>query len=351
MAKRAILLANLGSPDSYEVADVRRYLNEFLMDERVIDLPSWLRGTLVKGLISPLRAPSSAAKYKTIWTDDGSPLIHISEQLTRLVAERSNMPTELCMRYGNPTPQSALQKLHEQNPDLEMVIMLPLYPHYAMSSYETAVLHVEEAHKNGGYSSQLKVVQPYYKDTRYIEALAASMKPYLDKPRDFLLFSYHGIPERHLRKTDCTGKHCMKVENCCQVSSPAHAVCYRHQVFETTEAVAKVLGLEPGSYGVSFQSRLGPDPWLTPSTAKELKAMPARGIKNLTVVCPAFVSDCLETLEEIREEGAEDFEAAGGHSFTAIPCMNTHPEWIDTVLYLVQNCIDSNAPRVVSRSA
>ena len=332
----ALLLANLGSPDSPSVADVRRYLREFLMDGRVIDIPYWVRYPLVNGIIAPFRARSSAKKYQSIWTEEGSPLIVISEELTRLVGEASGLPTYLCMRYANPTPTAALRKMYEENPDLNRVILFPLYPHYAMSSYETAVVHVQKAWEEGNFPFALEVVPPYYEHPHYIRNLADSIRPFLEAPYDYLLFSYHGVPERHIRKSDITGGHCLEDGSCCQRPSPAHEQCYRHQVIRTTELVAEALGLKAGSYGYSFQSRLGSDKWLKPYTADLLEELPERGVKKLLVVCPAFVSDCLETLEEIDEEGREEFLEAGGESFQMIPCLNTRADWVETVVELAK---------------
>ena len=335
MAKKAILLANLGSPDSCEVKDVRTYLREFLMDERVIDIPYLIRFLLVKGIIVPFRAPQSAKKYQTIWTDKGSPLIYTTAELTKLVSDNSGLPTYMCMRYANPTPKFALEKALNENSDLEEMIMVPLYPHYAMSSYESAVEHVKKTYQEGKYSFKLRIVKPYFNHLDYIKTLSNSIAPYLKKDYDHLLFSYHGIPERHVKKSDFTNKHCLKCENCCDVDSPVHQVCYRHQVKETTRLVADELGLSEDKFSFSFQSRLGADKWLKPYTAEMLKEFPKKGIKKLLVVCPAFVSDCLETLEEIAEEGAEFFEEAGGETFQMIPCLNTRPDWVETINILV----------------
>lgn len=336
MSKKAILLANLGSPGSTSVKDLRSYLGEFLMDERVIDIPYWARLLLVKGIIVPLRAPKSAKMYKSVWTDKGSPLIQTTKELKDAVREMSNTPTYMCMRYADPTPDSALNQIIAEHPEVDEVVMVPMYPHYAMSSYETAVEHVKNAHANGGFAFSLKIVEPYYNHPEYLEALANSIKPYLSTPYDHVLFSYHGIPVRHLTKTDPTKCHCMKVENCCSQPSPAHDVCYRHQVIDTTHKVAKRLGLAEDTYSFSFQSRLGRDKWLTPYTTEVLKGMPKKGIKNLVVICPAFVSDCLETLEEIQEEGKEDFMEAGGKRFTAVPCLNVNEDWVQTVCTLAE---------------
>lgn len=332
MAKRGIILVNLGSPDSTEVKDVRRYLNEFLMDERVIDMPYILRLLLVRGIIVPFRAPKSAAAYKSIWWKEGSPLIVLSKQLQQAVQKQFDEPVEIAMRYGNPSPKAAYDKLMQQVPGLEEVVMLPLYPHYAMSSYETAIVYMEEIHKKYNYPFTLTTIAPYYNNTDYINALAESIKPYLQQDFDKILFSYHGVPERHIHKGDITGNHCLKVNDCCHIASPAHVQCYRHQTFVTTELTAATLGLPKEKTEQTFQSRLGRDPWLTPYTAKRLEELPKEGIKKLLVACPAFVSDCLETLEEIAEEGKEIFLHAGGESFTMIPCLNTNPIWVDAVV-------------------
>ncbi len=336
MATQAVLLANLGSPDSYQVKDVRTYLSEFLMDERVIDIPYFARLLLVRGIIVPFRSPKSAAKYKTIWTENGSPLIHISRQVQQKVKEAIQLPVELCMRYANPTPAFALDNLKRENPDLKEVVLVPLYPHYAMSSYETAVEHVKQTYQKGNYPFELKVVPPFYNHPKYIDSLVNSIKPHLNKDFDHLLFSYHGIPKRHVLKTDCTKSHCFSSEHCCSIASKAHEVCYRHQVIETTNLVADKLGLPNEKFSFSFQSRLGADAWLQPYSAEQFKKFPQQGIKKLIVVCPAFVSDCLETLEEIQEEGHEDFMKAGGEEYSVIPCLNDRRDWIETIKHLVE---------------
>ncbi len=337
MATTAVLLANLGSPDSTEVKDLRKYLSEFLMDERVIDIPFLLRALLVKGIIVPFRSPKSAAKYKTVWTENGSPLIHISKQVQKLLHQKIQAPVELCMRYGNPTPEAAFERLISENPELKEVILVPLYPHYAMSSYETAAVQVRTVYEAKRYSFSLKVVPPFYSHPKYIQALANSIKPFLEKPFDHLLFSYHGIPERHVRKTDMTKAHCLAKAACCTTNSPAHQTCYRHQVHATTKLAAEALGLSKDQFSTSFQSRLGADAWLKPYTVEQLVQFPKHGIKKLVVACPAFVSDCLETLEEIQMEGREIFMDNGGEAFTVVPCLNDRGDWIDTLTELVKD--------------
>ncbi|NII24062.1 ferrochelatase [Pseudoflavitalea sp. X16] len=337
--KRGIVLMNLGSPDSTEVKDVRRYLDEFLMDGRVIDTPLLLRALLVKGLIVPFRAPKSAAAYRSIWTKEGSPLIVISKQLQQALQAQVEEPVALAMRYGNPAPWTAYDELLQQQPDLEEVVLVPLYPHYAMSSYETAVEYAKKIHRKGKYSFKLSVVPPFYDDPAFLEALIDSIKPYLEKEYDHIVFSYHGIPERHVHKSDVTGQHCLKADNCCAVDSEAHKTCYRHQCIVTTNRVAQALNIPASKYSFSFQSRLGRDEWLKPYTAIRLTEMPKEGIKKLLILCPAFVSDCLETLEEMGEEGREIFLHAGGEEFTLIPCLNVHPAWVSALKGLVERAV------------
>lgn len=332
MNKRGIILLNLGSPDSTEVKDVRKYLMEFLMDKRVIDYPYILRLLLVGGIIAPLRAPKSAEAYKTVWTKDGSPLVVMTNKVRDALEPLVNEPVEVAMRYRNPTMESAYDKLVERMPDIEEVIAIPLYPHYAMSSYETAVEHAKEVYQKKGYPFKLSFIKPFYDEPNYIHALTESMRPYLQQDYDQLLFSYHGLPQRHMSKADPTHMHCMKVENCCEVDSIAHKTCYRHQCWTTTQLIVKNLGIPPEKVGFSFQSRLGREEWLKPYTALRLEELPKEGVKKLLIVCPAFVSDCLETLEEIAEEGKHSFLEAGGESFTMIPCLNLHPLWVQALV-------------------
>jgi len=322
---------NLGSPNSTSVKDVRTYLNEFLMDKRVIDIPYLARLFLVKGIIVPFRAPKSAAAYRSIWTNEGSPLVVLTKQLQTLVQQMTGLPVEIAMRYGDPSPKDAFDSLNKQLHDLEEVVLVPMYPHYAMSSYETAVVYAQEIHKKYKYPFSLTIIEPYYNNDTYLHALAESMRPYVQQSYDHILFSYHGVPERHIYKGDITKEHCLKTPDCCNVNSVAHSQCYRHQCLTTTRLVAERLNLPAGKYSFSFQSRLGRDEWLKPYTAARLEEMPKEGIKKLLVACPAFVSDCLETLEEIAEEGKETFLHAGGESFTMIPCLNTHPLWVEAI--------------------
>jgi ferrochelatase len=321
---KAILLVNLGSPDSPSVPDVRRYLNEFLMDGRVIDTP-WLVRRFVVGMILINRPKESGHAYEKVWTKDGSPLIVASRNVQKLLQARVSVPVELAMRYQNPSIESAVKSLVAKK--IDDVLLIPMFPHYAMSSYETAVVRVQEVAKKFAPQMKITVQPPYFDAPDYISALVASAKDFL-KDYDHLLFSYHGIPERHLHKSDPTGCHCLQKENCCEVASAAHATCYRAQCFATTRAFVKLAGVPEGKYSVSFQSRLGKDPWLKPYTDYELPRLAIEGKKRMLVICPAFVSDCLETIEEIGMRGYEEFSAGGGKDYTRIPCMNEHPAWI-----------------------
>ena len=346
-SKRGVVLMNLGSPDSTEVKDVKKYLDEFLMDGRVID-KSWLfRAILVKGIIVPFRAPKSAAAYKTIWTKEGSPLVVNTKKLQQALQIEIEEPVEIAMRYGNPSPEAAFESLLKRVPALEEVIALPLYPHYAMSSYETAVESAKEIYKKKNYSFKLTFIKPFYKEENYIHALAENMRPFFEKEYDHLLFSYHGVPARHIKKSDVTGCHCLQKDNCCEVASPAHEYCYRHQVKTTTKLVTEELNIPKSKYSISFQSRLGKG-WLEPFTDIRLEQLPSEGIKKLLVVCPAFVSDCLETLEEIEERGKEIFMNAGGESYEMIPCLNTNPLWVQTIKGYIES-IKENKTELVLR--
>ncbi len=331
MSSYAVLLVNLGSPDSPSVPDVRRYLAEFLMDECVIDVPWVLRALIVYGTILPRRPKDSAAAYKTVWTEAGSPLVATSKEVQALLQARVDFPIELAMRYGNPSIRDRIQQLKSENPDLAHLHVIPLYPHFAMSSYETVVRKVSAELRRVDWSLTVTFEPPFYADKAYIQALVKSVETVSFSEFDHLLVSYHGLPERHLRKSDPTGQHCLAAPNCCESDSVAHKTCYRHQVYTTTRLLAQALGLDPSFYSVAFQSRLGRDPWLTPYTDVMVTELAQRGVKRLAVISPAFVSDCLETIEELGDRARHDFLAAGGESFTLIPCLNTTDSWIDAL--------------------
>jgi ferrochelatase len=336
LGKKGVLLVNLGSPDSTDVKDVRRYLDEFLMDERVIDIPYWKRFLLIKGIILNVRPKKSAAAYKKIWWEEGSPLIVISERFSEKVKKKIDIPLALGMRYGSMSIEKALQELEAQN--VTDVYLIPLYPHFAMSSFETVVEKAKDLLASSFKGMKMDVLAPFYKNPDYIKVMSQHLQKELEGfDYDHILFSYHGIPERHIFKGDTTGSHCKLDGSCCETKSVAHETCYRHQCFETTKGIVKELGLEEGKYRNSFQSRLLKDPWLKPYTDFELEAMPEQGIKKLAVITPAFVADCLETLEEIAMEGKEEFLAFGGEEFRHISCLNEDDAWVDVMVQWINN--------------
>ncbi len=326
MNKQGVLLVNLGSPDSPAVSDVRRYLGEFLMDKRVLDAPWPIRCCVVYLAILPTRPRQSAEAYHKIWWPEGSPLVVLGRRVQAELQRRLPMPVELGMRYQNPSIPQAVQGLLAQG--VERFLLVPLFPHFAMSSYETAVERVKAVLARVAPSSRLEVLSPFFEAPDYLDALVAVAADDLAKGYDHLLFSFHGLPERHLRKADPTGGHCLTRPDCCAVASPAHRTCYRAQCLKTVAGFVSRANVPAGRYSVAFQSRLGRDPWLGPATDTELVRLARSGIRRLLVMCPAFVADCLETLEEIGLRGREAFQAAGGDDLRLIPCLNAHPRWI-----------------------
>jgi len=327
---KGVLLVNLGSPESPDPKDVKVYLDEFLMDERVIDLPSFLRTLLVRGIILNTRPKKSAKAYKKIWWKEGSPLIVLSKRLLQKMEAKVQLPLALGMRYGKPSIQSGLQELADKG--VTEVLLVPLYPQFAMATTETILVLAESLRQKHFPQMEFTTLPPFYKHPDYIRVLSQSIEESLKgKEWEHLLFSYHGVPERHIRKSDSTKSHCKIDGQCCQTASPAHQFCYRHQCFETTRLVAEYLELKSDSYSTSFQSRLGLDPWLQPYTDKTVAKMAQSGVKNMAIVTPAFVSDCLETLEEIGMEAVEDFEEKGGDHLHVIPCINDREDWVNVI--------------------
>ena len=324
---KGVLLVNLGSPDSPEKKDVKKYLRQFLMDERVIDEPLWLRTLLVKGIILNTRPRKSAKAYKKIWWDEGSPLIVLSNRLLKKVNNLTSVNVSLAMRYGNPSIFDGIKELSEKG--ITEILLIPLYPQHAMASTETILVLAEKIRKENFSHIEFTNLPAFYNHPDYIRVLSNSIQDHLKgKEWDHLLFSYHGIPERHIRKTDITNSHCKIDGKCCNNSSPAHEFCYRHHCYETSKKVAKYLELKDGSYSSSFQSRLAGQPWLKPYTDKVVENFANNGTKKMAIVTPAFVSDCLETLEEIGMEAKDDFIEKGGEQFHVIPCLNDNDSWV-----------------------
>ncbi len=348
--KRAILIVNLGSPASTAVPDVRNYLREFLGDERVIDVkPRWFAWFLVNCIIAPTRAPKSAKAYREVWQPAGSPLVITSKSVRDKLASvlGPEAPVYLAMRYGTPAISDVITQM--QGDGIEEVLLFPQYPHYAMSSWETVVVKVYAEAARLAPGLRIDCIEPFYEDADYIEALYEVSKHYLEQPHDHVLFSYHGIPERHLRKGDASKGHCTLVKDCCATCSPAQAMCYKAQITKTTHALVKRATLPDGKWSISFQSRLVGEPWLTPYTDKVLEQLPAQGKKNLVVLTPAFVADCLETLEEIAGEGKEEYLHAGGESFQHVPCLNDSPAYIQFLEGRVRAWLGGQSPSATQR--
>jgi protoporphyrin/coproporphyrin ferrochelatase len=349
---RAVLLVNLGSPDSTAVPDVRRYLREFLGDERVIDLrPRWAAKLLVNGIICPTRAPKSAKAYAEIWRPEGSPLVITSQAVRTKLASAlgPSTPVYLAMRYGRPAIADVLRQIAADG--IQELLLIPQYPHYAMSSWETVVVKVYAEAKLHAANVKISCVQPFYEDADYIDALLAVSRPHIEaSPYDHVLFSFHGIPERHLRKGDASKAHCLTKADCCNTCDAAHSMCYKAQCLKTTHAFVRRAGLRDGTWSISFQSRLAGEPWLSPYTDFELQRLPKEGRKRLVILTPAFVADCLETLEEIEGEGKEDFLHAGGETFVHVPCLNDQPPYIDFLQSRVAAWLHGAAPTATQRA-
>ena len=323
---KGILLINLGSPRDLELTSVKDYLKEFLSDDLVIDYPKLLQQILVNWIIIPSRYKNTREAYSEIWTEDGSPLIHDTLVLGEKVSAKSGTLVEVSMRYQFPSIEEGLKKLKAKG--CSEIFVVPLYPHYAMSTILTTEREVKRIESKLKLDLRLNFIGAFYNEGGYISSLSDVINRNRQKESDFLLFSYHGIPNRHLTKTDPTKNHCLKVKNCCEIESKAKPFCYKAQVLETSKLCAKKLELKDNEWGVSFQSRIGPG-WIQPFTDKELVRLAEEGIKNLDVVCPAFVTDNLETLEEMNIRGRETFLEAGGESFNYIPCLNNEESWVD----------------------
>ncbi|MEO4047655.1 ferrochelatase [Pseudomonas sp. CAU 1711] len=326
MTDHALLLLNLGSPASTEVADVRRYLDQFLMDPHVVDLPWPLRRLLVS-LILIKRPAQSAHAYASIWWPEGSPLIALSRRLQQaMLPHWPHGPVELAMRYGQPCIESALKRLVGQG--VRRVTLAPLYPQFADSTTTTALQEVRRVVREHKLPLQFANLPPFYDQPEYLDALVASARPYLEQGFDHLLLSFHGLPERHLHKLDPSG-HCLKGADCCRTASAqVLATCYRAQCLRSAELFAARAGLPADKWSVSFQSRLGRAKWIEPYTETRLDELGKQGVKKLLVMCPAFVADCIETLEEIGQRGQEQFREAGGGELVLVPCLNDHPQWV-----------------------
>ena len=334
MKRIGVLLINLGTPDAPTPEAVGRYLREFLMDGFVIDAPKPLRWFLVNVMIVPRRRVQSAKAYQKVQLPEGSPLLVYTRELAEKVAARLSADdryvVEYAMRYGNPSIASALAKLNA--PDFSRIIVLPLYPQYAESSCETAVVETKRVAQELGWPDRLSFIPPFYDRTEFISACARRIAETHEKhPVDHVVFSFHSLPERHLQRLDETQQHCLVKSDCCDQVSEVNHNCYRAQCIFTARAIAAELGLNSDDYTVSFQSRLGRAKWIGPTTEVVLHDLAQRGVKRVAVSCPSFVADCLETLEEMGIRGWQTFIDAGGEEMYLVPSLNADQAWVETI--------------------
>jgi ferrochelatase len=326
--KTGILLVNLGTPDSPSVADVRKYLREFLMDGRVIDVPYLLRFALVNGIIAPFRAPKSAKVYKTVWLKEGSPLKVYGMSLSKKVQEYlgPDYVVRLGMRYQSPSIEEGLRAIKDAEP--ARIVVVPLFPQYASATNGSVVEEVNRIVSGWQTIPAIAVTGPFFDQDFFLQPIVNQLKAALsDNAYDQILFTYHGLPERQIKKGDHTGR-CIVNPDCCKVLGAHNYLCYRAQCFATTRLLAEKAGIPEQMVTTSFQSRLGRDPWIKPYTDEVISAWPAKGIKKVLALSPSFVADCLETTEEIGEEYKEVFEKAGGQHWDLLPCLNDSDEWV-----------------------
>ncbi len=331
-ARSGALLVNLGTPASTSVADVRHYLREFLSDPRVIDIPAPARFLLLEGLILPFRPRRSAEAYAKIWGPEGSPLLVHGRALRDGLAKSlgEGWVVELGMRYGEPSIEAALDAL--LSADVERLIVLPLFPQYASASGGSAAQRSLELLARRQNVPELQLLGAFYDDPGFVGAIASLAAPRLAAFRpDFTLFSYHGLPERQIRRGDASGRHCLASAECCARIGPENRSCYRAQCFATSRALVSALGLAEGRSATAFQSRLGRTPWIRPYTDQELPRLAERGVRRLAVLCPSFVADCLETLEEVGIRAREQWAELGGEELLLLPCLNAETPWVETV--------------------
>ena len=335
MSRVGVLLINLGTPDAPTPEAVGSYLREFLMDGFVIDVPKPLRWFLVNVMIVPRRKGQSAKAYQKVQLPGGSPLLVYTRELAEKVAARlavddDRYVIEYAMRYGNPSIAASLAKLHSQ--DVSRIVVFPLYPQYAESSFETAVVETKRTARDLGCAERLSFFPPFYDRPEFIAAFARRIAEYCDQQSsEHIVFSFHSLPERHLRRLDATREHCFVESTCCDGIGAVNKKCYRAQCMFTAKAIAQQLGLKEDSYTVSFQSRLGRAKWIGPTTEDVLRELAQRGRKRIAVSCPSFVADCLETVEEMGIRGRKTFLDAGGEELRLIPSLNADPGWVETV--------------------
>jgi ferrochelatase len=337
MGKIGVLLVNLGTPDSPEVKDVRKYLDEFLMDERVIDISAFKRTLLVKGIIVPFRSPKTSKLYKEIWDENGSPLLYYSKIQAALVAEQlgDNYHVELAMRYQTPSISSALERMKAGL--VESILVFPLFPQYASASTGSVIQKVMEILSTWPTIPPVKFINSFHDNKLMIETFADNARKHQPERYDQILFSFHGLPERQLKKCDQSGHYCLQKTDCCQTLTDVNKFCYSAQCHDTARLIAKELNVPADKYSVCFQSRLGKEPWVKPYTSEVLKDLASKGKKRLLVFCPAFVADCLETLYEVTVEYGEEFKALGGEEVQLVASLNEEPKWIEAMIRMIKD--------------
>lgn len=331
MGKKGVLLVNLGTPDSPEVGDVRKYLDQFLMDERVIDINAFNRTLLVKGIIVPFRSPKTSKLYKEIWDENGSPLLYFSKIQAAMLQDKlgEEFHVELAMRYQNPSILSALEKMKAGL--VESIKVIPMFPQYASASTGSVIQSVMELVSKWATVPPVSFVNSFHDNDLMIEVFAENARKYNPETYDHVLFSFHGLPERQLLKCDHTGHYCLKQDNCCDSLNDTNKFCYSAQGHDTARLIAEKLNISRENYTVCFQSRLGKEPWVQPYTTDVLKKLAAEGKKRLLVFSPAFVADCLETLYEITVEYHEEFKELGGEHVQLVESLNDDPKFIDAL--------------------
>ena len=329
-----VLLINLGSPKELSKKSVRQYLRVFLSDDNVVDLPKFFQQFILRLFILPFRPKNTLEAYEKIWTKKGSPLIISTESIANKLTEKTGWNVEYAMRYEEPSIEKALHKFKKN--EINKIYVISLYPHNAMATTVTTELETRNVAMNVSNDFELIFTKPFFDNEEYINAMVNSIRPYVEnKSYDKIIFSYHGIPKRQAKKTDETGEHCFSTSNCCEIENDGSKDCYRSHTRIASDLTAKKLGLEDDQWEIAYQSRIGPG-WLTPFTDKRLAKLPEEGKNNIAILCPSFISDCLETLEEIDIRGRETFLKAGGKNMTYIPCLNDSEDTINLLENLVR---------------
>ena len=329
-----VLLINLGSPKELSKKSVRQYLRVFLSDDNVVDLPKFFQQFILRLFILPFRPKNTLEAYEKIWTKEGSPLIISTESIANKLTEKTGWNVEYAMRYEEPSIEKALHKFKKN--EINKIYVISLYPHNAMATTVTTELETRNVAMNIFNDFELIFTKPFFDNEEYINAMVNSIRPYVEnKSYDKIIFSYHGIPKRQAKKTDETGEHCFSTSNCCEIENDGSKDCYRSHTRIASDLTAKKLGLEDDQWEIAYQSRIGPG-WLTPFTDKRLAKLPEEGKDNIAILCPSFISDCLETLEEIDIRGRETFLKAGGKNMTYIPCLNDSEDTINLLENLVR---------------